>query len=251
MSSLFWPLTWPRPDDVFSVQVRAVVFIVMAIKQDFPARPEVMHPWTLEKFVDKSRRYAATHGPHPVHLEQKATTVVSTKQRQKWVITALKWILIITQWLAILPRIKAGPKERAGLMPHPVKLIWKQQIQLFNKVNILGIHKLCDYTATSQEHSTYFVFKNSFFSAMKPNITSFHLFCTFLWVILTAARCPSPTDRPIASGADPWMSFRRLSVTAITQRTSWRVAKNSMAKPWAGVTLLSCKKQTTAKWIQF
>lgn len=42
-----------------------------------------MHPWTLEKIVDKSRRYAATHGAHPVHLEQKDTTVVSTKQRQK------------------------------------------------------------------------------------------------------------------------------------------------------------------------
>lgn len=83
MSSLFWPLTWPRPDDVFTVQVRAVVFIVMALKQDFPARSEDMHPWTLEKIIDKSRRYAATHGPHPVHLEQKATTVVSTKQRQK------------------------------------------------------------------------------------------------------------------------------------------------------------------------
>lgn len=91
MSSLFWPLTWPRPDDVFSVQVRAVVFIVMAIKQDFPARSEVVHPWTLEKIVDKSRHYAATHGPHPVHLEQKATTArVSTKQRQKRDITALK-----------------------------------------------------------------------------------------------------------------------------------------------------------------
>lgn len=83
MSSRFWPLTWPRHDGVFSVQVRAVVFIVLALQQDFPARSEDMHPWTLERFVDKSRRYTAKHGPHPVHLQQKATPVVGTKQRQK------------------------------------------------------------------------------------------------------------------------------------------------------------------------
>lgn len=83
MSSLLWPLTWPRPDDVFSVLVRVVVFIVLALKQDFPARSEDMHPRALEKIVDKSRCYAAKHGPHPVHLERKAATVVSTKQGQK------------------------------------------------------------------------------------------------------------------------------------------------------------------------
>lgn len=62
---------------------------------------------------------------------------------------------------------------------------------------------------------------------------------------LTAAKCPSPTDSPIASGADPLTSLRRLSVTAITHRTSWRVARNSMMKPCPTVTLFSCKRQTT------
>lgn len=67
---------------------------------------------------------------------------------------------------------------------------------------------------------------------------------------LTAAKCPSPTDSPIASGAEPLTSPRRLSVTAITHRTSWRVARNSMTKPCPTVTLFSCKRQqstTTAK----
>lgn len=62
---------------------------------------------------------------------------------------------------------------------------------------------------------------------------------------LTAAKCPSPTDSPMASGADPLTSLRRLSVTANTHRTSWRVARNSMMKPCPTPTLFSCKRERT------
>lgn len=127
LSSLFWPLTWPRPDIAFCAQVTGVVFF-FTITQDVPASSEGMYRWKLKEIVDKSRYYAATHGPHPVHLEWKATTIVSTMKRQKWNEIASKRLPIITQWSFISLRIKAGPKERAGLMPHPVKLIWKQQI---------------------------------------------------------------------------------------------------------------------------
>jgi len=37
------------------------------------------------------------------------------------------FICLLTQWLFILPSTTAGPKERAGLMPQPVKLICKWQ----------------------------------------------------------------------------------------------------------------------------
>lgn len=62
---------------------------------------------------------------------------------------------------------------------------------------------------------------------------------------LTAARCPRPTDRPIARGADPVTSLRLLSVTAMTHRTSWSVARNSMAKPLPALMLFSWERQET------
>lgn len=37
---------------------------------------------------------------------------------------------------------------------------------------------------------------------------------------LTAVKCPSPTDSPIAKGAEPVTSVLRLSVTAMIHRTS-------------------------------
>lgn len=37
---------------------------------------------------------------------------------------------------------------------------------------------------------------------------------------LTAVKCPSPTDSPIARGAEPVTSVLRLSVTAMIHRTS-------------------------------
>lgn len=44
----------------------------------------------------------------------------------------------------------------------------------------------------------------------------------------------------MAKGAEPVTSRRLLSVTAITQSTSWKVARSSMPTPWLGVTPLSC-----------
>lgn len=81
-------------------------------------------------------------GPTQYTWNEKPPTFVSTTQGQKRDVIASKRAPIITQWLSSFLRITAGPKERAGLMPHPVKLIWRQQSQLFNKVNILRIRKL-------------------------------------------------------------------------------------------------------------
>lgn len=57
---------------------------------------------------------------------------------------------------------------------------------------------------------------------------------------LTAAKCPRQTERPMARGAEPLTSRRRLSVTAMTHSTSWKVASSSMPTPWLGVMPLSC-----------
>lgn len=68
--------------------------------------------------------------------------------------------------------------------------------------------------------------------------------------LLTATRCPKPTDSPMARGAEPVTSDRCLSVVAKTQRTSWKVAKSSMANPWPTFTpLLSYKKNKRIKKI--
>lgn len=63
--------------------------------------------------------------------------------------------------------------------------------------------------------------------------------------ILTPARCPSPTDNPIARGPNPPTS-RLLSVTASTHMTSWRVSRNSTPKPWLGVIPFSCNRGENA-----
>lgn len=65
-----------------------------------------------------------------------------------------------------------------------------------------------------------------------------------LEVLLTAAKCPKHTERPMAKGAEPVTSRRLLSVTAITHSTSWKVASSSMPTPWLGVTWLSCDSRT-------
>ena len=63
--------------------------------------------------------------------------------------------------------------------------------------------------------------------------------------VRTPARCPNPTDSPIARGAYP-LTSRLLSVTASTHRTSWRVSRNSMTKPWPGLIPFSCKDENTS-----
>lgn len=79
-------------------------------------------------------------GPTQYTWNEKPPTSVSKTRGQKRDVIAPKRAPVVTQWLSSFLRITAGPKERAGLMPHPVKLIWRQQTRLFNKVNILRIH---------------------------------------------------------------------------------------------------------------
>lgn len=195
----------------------------------------------------------------------------------------------------------AGPKERAGLIPHPVKLICKWQILLFIKFWSLNSCQMTSFTFSvhqnfPQNFSSDKNFVLSCFiseSEWKKRDRTSRTFChcaTYGWwhfvgnhsdptvrttntlthtaywspervwlgicfeikerrvkalCALTAAKCPSPTDSPMASGADPLTSLRRLSVTANTHRTSWRVARNSMMKPCPTPTLFSCKRERT------
>lgn len=62
---------------------------------------------------------------------------------------------------------------------------------------------------------------------------------TNCYKLLTAAKCPRATESPMARGAEPVTSCRLLSVTAMTHRTSWKVARSSMPTPWLALTPFS------------
>lgn len=51
---------------------------------------------------------------------------------------------------------------------------------------------------------------------------------------LTPERCPRITASPIATGPEPFISFRPESTVAKTVQTSWKVNKISIRSPWKG-----------------